>query len=110
MAHEMAHVRCNHLYRMIDNKNKCKSLNWQGCLLQLLLGVINPTLGTGAMLGTMDSFEKDTINFIRSNEKEADSIGIDILTRAQYNPEGMPISLKNANEFQILLYRNVPLF
>lgn len=94
MAHEMAHVRLHHLYRMIEHQKQMQIPKLAGMLAAIALGVINPTLGTGAMLGAMDSFEKDTINFIRSNEKEADSIGIDILTRAQFNPEGMPSFFK----------------
>jgi beta-barrel assembly-enhancing protease len=94
MAHEMAHVRLHHLYRMIEHQKQMQIPKLAGMLAAIALGIINPTLGTGAMLGTMDSFEKDTISFIRSNEKEADSIGIDILNRAHYDPEGMPSFFK----------------
>jgi len=90
MAHEMAHVRLHHLYRMIEHQKQMQIPKLAGMLAAIALGVINPTLGTGAMLGALDGFEKDTISFVRSNEKEADSIGIDILTRANYDPEGMP--------------------
>ena len=94
MAHEMAHVRLHHLYRMIEHQKQMQIPKLAGMLAAIALGVINPTLGTGAMIGAMDSFQKDTISFIRSNEKEADSIGIDILTRANYDPEGMPSFFK----------------
>jgi predicted Zn-dependent protease len=94
MAHEMAHVRLHHLYRMIEHQKQMQIPKLAGILAAIALGVINPTLGTGAMIGAMDSFEKDTISFIRSNEKEADSIGMDILTKADFDPEGMPSFFK----------------
>lgn len=90
MAHEMSHVRQHHLYRMIERQKGMQIPKMASMLAAIALGAINPVLGTGAMMGTLTSFEQDTINFIRSNEKEADSIGIDMLTKADYNPEGMP--------------------
>ena len=90
MAHEMAHVRQHHLYRMIERQKGMQIPKMASMLAAIALGAINPVLGTGAMMGTLTSFEQDTINFVRSNEKEADSIGINMLTKADYNPEGMP--------------------
>jgi predicted Zn-dependent protease len=90
MAHEMAHVRLHHLYRMIEHQKNMQIPKLASMLAAIALGVVNPILGSGALMGTLSGFEQDSINYVRSNEKEADSIGIDILSRASFDPNGMP--------------------
>jgi beta-barrel assembly-enhancing protease len=90
MAHEMAHVRLHHLYRMIEHQKNMQIPKLASMLAAIALGVVNPVLGSGALMGTLSGFEQDSINYVRSNEKEADSIGIDILSRANFDPNGMP--------------------
>jgi predicted Zn-dependent protease len=94
MAHEMAHVRQHHLYRMIERQKGMQIPKMASMLAAIALGAINPVLASGAIMGTLTGFEQDTINFIRSNEKEADSIGMSMLTKANFDPEGMPLFFK----------------
>ena len=58
-------------------------------LAAIALGAINPVMGTGALMATLGGFAQDDINFVRSNEKEADRIGIDVLSKAGLDPRGM---------------------
>ena len=81
MAHEMSHVRLHHLYRMLEHEKQMKIPMLASMLASIALGVINPMLGSGAIMATLGGFAQTDINFIRSNEKEADRIGIDILTK-----------------------------
>lgn len=90
MAHEMAHVRLHHLYRMIEHQKQMQIPQLASLLAAAALGLVNPALGTGALMGTLSGFQQDSINYVRSNEKEADSIGIDILSKANLDPIGMP--------------------
>jgi predicted Zn-dependent protease len=109
MAHEMAHVRLHHLYRMIEHQKQMKIPQLAGLLAAAALGVINPVLGTGALMGAMSGFQQDSINFVRSNEKEADNIGINILARANLDPNGMPNFFKKMQENMRYYYTdNIP--
>lgn len=89
MAHEMAHVRLHHLYRMLEHEKQMKIPMLASILASIALGVVNPAMGTGALMASMGGFAQDNINFVRSNEKEADRIGIDVLYKSGLDPRGM---------------------
>ncbi len=89
MAHEMAHVRLHHLYRMIEHQKQMRIPMLASMLAAIALGVVNPTLGSGALMASLSGFTQDNINFVRSNEKEADRIGIDMLIKSGLDPHGM---------------------
>ncbi len=89
MAHEMAHVTQRHIARMFE---RSQSLSWPmmaALLGSLILASQNPALGSGAMATALAGANQDMINFTRSNEEEADRIGMQMLVDAQYDPNGM---------------------
>jgi beta-barrel assembly-enhancing protease len=98
MAHEMSHVRQHHLYRMMEHQKQMRVPMLASMLASIALGVINPTLASGALMGTLTGFAQDNINFVRSNEKEADSIGIDMLIKSGLDPRGMAGFFKKMQE------------
>lgn len=109
MAHEMAHVRQHHLYRMIEHQKQMRVPMLASLLASIALGVINPTLGSGALMGSMTGFAQDNINFVRSNEKEADRIGIDMLIKSGLDPKGMANFFKKMQQNSRYYYTdNVP--
>lgn len=89
MAHELSHVRQHHLYRMIEHQKQMRIPMLASVLAAIALGAINPALGSGALMGALTNFSQDNVNFVRSNEKEADSIGIDLLIKSGLDPRGM---------------------
>ncbi|PJD90701.1 MAG: Zn-dependent protease [Legionella sp.] len=89
MAHEIAHVRQHHLYRMIEHQKQMRVPMLASLLASIALGVVNPVLSTGLLYGTLSGFAQDNINYVRSGEKEADSIGIDMLGKSGFDPNGM---------------------
>lgn len=109
MAHEMAHVRQHHLYRMLEHQKQMRVPMLASILASIALGAINPTLGSGAMMGALSGFTQDNINFVRSNEKEADSIGIDMLIKSGLDPRGMANFFKKMQESTRYYYTdNIP--
>lgn len=109
MAHEMAHVRQHHLYRMLEHQKQMRIPMLASILASIALGVINPTLGSGAMMGALSGFSQDSINYVRSNEKEADSIGIDMLIKSGLDPRGMANFFKKMQEATRYYYMdNIP--
>jgi predicted Zn-dependent protease len=89
MSHELSHVKLHHLYRMIEHQKRMRIPMMAAMLAAIALGSFDPTLASSAALGTLSGFTQDAINFTRSNEKEADSIGINVLMQANFNPKAM---------------------
>ncbi len=111
MAHEMAHVRLHHLYRLLEHEKQMRVPMLASVLAAAALGAINPTLASGALMASLTGFAQDNINFIRSNEKEADRIGINMLMKANINPNGMVSFFKKMQEHSRYFYTaNIPPF
>lgn len=109
MAHEMSHVRQHHLYRMLEHQKQMRVPMLASMLASIALGAINPTLASGALMGTLSGFAQDNINFVRSNEKEADSIGIDMLIKSGLDPRGMAGFFRKMQEATRYYYTdNIP--
>lgn len=110
MAHELAHVRLHHLYNLIQHQKEMRIPMLASLLASIALGVINPTLGSGALLATLGGFAQDNINYTRANEKEADRIGIDMLIKAGFNPHAMASFFKKMQEHSRYYYTttNIP--
>jgi beta-barrel assembly-enhancing protease len=109
MAHEMAHVRLHHLYSMIEHEKQMRIPMLASLLASLALGVINPTLASGALMASMSGFAQDSINFTRSNEKAADRIGIDMLIKSGLDPRGMASFFKKMQQTSRYYYTaNIP--
>lgn len=109
MAHEIAHVRLHHLYRMIQHQKQMRVPMLASMLAAVALGAINPTLAGGAMMASITGFAQDNINFTRANEKEADHIGIAMLMKAGFDPRGMAGFFKKMQEATRYYYTdNIP--
>lgn len=109
MAHEMAHVRLHHLYRMFEHEKQMRIPMLASILASLALGILNPAVGGGAMLASLGGFAQDNINYIRSNEKEADRDGIAMLKKAGFNPQGMADFFKKMQQSARYYYtENLP--
>ena len=109
MAHEIAHVRLHHLYSMIEHQKQMRIPMLASLLASAALGVLNPTIGMSAMMASLSGFSQDNINFTRSKEKEADRIGIDMLSKAGFDPRGMAAFFKKMQENSRYYYTaNIP--
>jgi beta-barrel assembly-enhancing protease len=109
MSHEMAHVRLLHLYRLIEHQKDMRIPMLASMLAAIALGAINPSLGSGALMATLGGFTQNNINFIRSNEKEADRIGIDMLIKSGLDPRGMAAFFKKLQQHSRYYYtENIP--
>lgn len=90
MAHEISHVTQRHLARSMEQQKSNSPYTWAAALGSVLLGLANPELGVMALSSTIAGKQQSIISFTQSNEQEADRIGLRILTRAGYDPRGMP--------------------
>ncbi len=90
LAHEISHVTQRHLSRRMESQKRNSPLTLAGLLGGILLAAVNPEAGMAAIMTTQASSLQSSINFTRSNEKEADRIGIKILAIAGFDPHGAP--------------------
>ena len=90
LAHEISHVTQHHGARMFEAASKLSIPSAVGFLGAILLGALNPQAGQAALAAVAAGQQQYAINFTRANEQEADRIGIQVLSRAGFNPLGMP--------------------
>ena len=92
VAHEIAHVTQNHLMRAF---HQASELSLPSAAVLLAAVVIGATVGGDAALATamggQAALIQSQINFTRSNEKEADRIGIQTLFDSEFEPHAMPV-------------------
>lgn len=92
LAHEIAHVSQRHISRMVEAANTL-SLPAAGVLLAaLLLGAAGAgNAAMAAAVGGQAALLQQQINFTRGNEQEADRVGMQILSDANFDPRAMPV-------------------
>lgn len=98
MAHELAHVKLHHLYDMMEHEKLMRIPTAASMLAAIALGVVNPALGTGAMAATLSGAAQQSINYTRYHERQADRIGMHMLTNAGYNPIAMATFFKKLQD------------
>lgn len=89
LAHEIAHVSQRHLARAFDNSGQSTALTIAALLTAILIGSQDPQAGQAVFLSGIAGSQQSSINFTRSNEYEADRVGISILAETGINPQGM---------------------
>jgi predicted Zn-dependent protease len=100
VAHEVAHVTQRHHARAFATGNKASLSAAAAVLAAIIIGQASPQAGQAALAAGLAASQQSAINFTRGNEVEADRIGIEILTNAQYDPRAM------AETFDILRRKN----
>jgi len=84
LAHEIAHVNQRHGARRDESLSKLALPSIAASLASILLGgAAGPALISAAYMQTY-------LDFTRAHEKEADSVGMQTLSNAGFNPHGMP--------------------
>ena len=91
LAHEIAHVTQHHLKRAWQDSGSLGLVQGAALLAAIVLGAtLGGDAGIAAAMGVQAALAQHQINFTRSNEQEADRVGIQILDRAGFDPRAMP--------------------
>ncbi len=90
IAHEIAHVTQRHLARAFEAADKLSVPAAAALIAGILLSTQNSQLGQAALTAAQAGVAQTQINFTRSNEEEADRIGVQTLARAGFDPRAMP--------------------
>lgn len=89
LAHEIAHVTQRHIARSIENQKQVQLPMIAGVVAGALLAAYSPELGQSIIAGSMAASTQSIINYTRSNEAEADRVGIYTLANSGYKPTSM---------------------
>ena len=92
LAHEIAHVTQRHIARRVSSAGRTSIATMAAILAAILVGAA--TGSTDATMGITSIAQgaamQQQINFTRSNENEADRVGMGFLAAAGFDPYGMP--------------------
>lgn len=91
LAHEIAHVTQRHIARAIHANSRQSILSTAMMLGALILGAASGDADAlqAGMVVAQGTAAQEQINFTRSNEYEADRVGIGALAAAGFDPHGM---------------------
>lgn len=95
LSHEIAHVTQQHVLRGVERAQRDQIPILLGMLGAIVLAQAaasensSDDASQAAMIGAMGLMQQRQIDYTRSNESEADRVGIRTLARAGYEPEAM---------------------
>ena len=110
MGHEIAHVTQRHLYRAFEAASKLSLPTAAATLAAILLGTQSPGLGQAALMAIQAGSIQTQINFTRSNEQEADRVGMQILVGSDFNPRSMPVFFERLQQSTRYYGKGIPEF
>lgn len=105
LAHEISHVTQRHLARSMQAQQRSAPLALASMLGGVLLAIANPEAGMAALASSQAANAQMQIDYTRSNEEEADRIGISMLARSGFDPNGAASFFATLNEQYRLVSR-----
>lgn len=105
LAHEISHVTQRHLARSMQSQQRSAPLALASMLGGILLAIANPEAGMAALASGQAASAQRQIDYTRSNEQEADRIGITMLARAGFDPRAAASFFSTLNEQYRLVSR-----
>ncbi len=111
LAHEIAHVTQRHIARAIFDSQRTSMASAAAMLAGILLGAATGASGDvmqGIVMTSQAAAIQRQINFTRTNEYEADRVGMGVLAAAGFNPQGMPAFFETMQRRYGLASQRVP--
>jgi predicted Zn-dependent protease len=106
MAHEISHVYCRHMSKMMEKSRAVSIASMIGALASVFLG----GAGVPLMIGSMAAGESAMLKYSRDNEAEADATGFKWMVKAGYNPRDMVSIFNKMNKQRWLEGGKVPIY
>jgi predicted Zn-dependent protease len=108
LAHEISHVTQHHLARMIEAERGNGLISMAAIAVAILAARTSPQASEAAIASVQAGNIQQQLNFTRSNEEEADRIGLQLLQKSGFNTHAMPEFLKRLQNATRLLDSNAP--
>jgi len=89
VAHEIAHVTQRHIARMINNQQSTQWMEIAALAIAILAARSNSQMGEAAAAIGSGLAVQQQLNFSRDFEREADRMGLQLLDKAGFDPQGM---------------------
>jgi predicted Zn-dependent protease len=105
LAHETAHVTQHHIARMVGDQKISGIATLAALAVAILAARSNSQVSEAAIATTQALNIQNELNFTRSNESEADRVGLQIMIGAGFDPQGM-VSFFERLQAQGRLYEN----
>ena len=100
VAHELGHTLGGHMAQMSDRMaaemKRAMIIQALGVGLMVLGGT--PSMGAGVVAGAGGIARQSLLSFSRDEERIADNMGVDLMVRANLNPDGFIEVFKQMNE------------
>ncbi|GAB6038868.1 M48 family metallopeptidase [Fundidesulfovibrio butyratiphilus] len=103
LAHECAHVTQRHVAKRIEQSAAISIASLAGVLAGFVLGQATGQRDAGAalMIGSQAGATQAMLNYSRTDEREADEVGMNYLVAAGYPPRGLPMAFDVLNRMRI---------
>ena len=100
VAHEVAHISQRHYESGADEKRKALLMQVGGVLAAIAASAADGggDAAAAVMMGSQTAAMNSSMAFSRSNERDADRVGMQIMTQAGYDPRAMPRFFATMNQ------------
>lgn len=113
VAHEVAHISQRHYENGADERKKAMLMQIGGMLAAIAASAADGDAGAAVMMGSQTAAMNSRMAFSRNNEREADRVGMQIMTQAGYDPRAMPrffATMNQQNQLNQVANRFLPSF
>jgi predicted Zn-dependent protease len=95
MGHEIAHVYSRHISQKLERSKKLNMATLAGVAAGILMGLGGAgEAGSAVTMGSMAAGQTAELAYSRENEMQADQLGVEFLTKANYSAGGLLEILK----------------
>lgn len=98
VAHEVAHLSQRHYEHRGDASTKALMLQIGGLLAAMAATAASGDAAAAIMMGSQTAALNSQMAFSRSNEREADRIGMQLMAKSGYDPRAMPRFFATLNQ------------
>ncbi len=110
IGHEIGHVTQRHLARMLAKQKTDTFKSIAGIALALLIARDNPGLASGALTASSAATIQRQLDYTREYEREADRVGLNVLSNAGFDPRGMPAFFRTLQRGSRFIEGSAPSF
>ena len=98
VAHEVAHISQRHYESGVDERKKALLMQIGGMLAAIAASAVDGDATAAVLMGSQTALMNSSMAFSRNNEREADRVGMQIMTQAGYDPRAMPRFFATMNQ------------